>query len=393
VLYEHCAIYGEYQKAIKNKMNVDVIFDQYFQDGYPQFRNSSTDKWKQAVQYVCTTYMTNFLNSLRFPFENRLQRFIRCYLNSNYNVDNKFLATTIKNCIIYGYPFTVENIEKVYHIDEIMVEITKYNTSVTNKHQLAGLLQDFITQERKFLLLGEDYEDYPLPVEDPQIRHSSRRPQTTVLQHKQLDAEILATTVISDDWIQKHYTNIVVYYFRILKRMEVMNNINPKLFTIAPISNVRRHFLTIDGRILYELLRKSGLIEDGVSEDTFDASEYFQSYFQTDELINNEDYLFDNLLMTDGISLCTHFTRQQEDSTIYNNDRDSQFYTDEMEHNDYETYSRKIAIDPGRTNIIYGVERVFNPNTNSYDNKVYKMTRKQYYCKAGNTYIYIYIYI
>ena len=120
----------------------------------------------------------------------------------------------------------------------------------------------------------------------------------------------------------------------------------------------------------------------------------WQEYFNLDKLLTKNQikkgYKFANHIETDGSSIC--FMMETPGIRLskkeMKNKRTHKKQKIELEDNKYNDLSeikseeadRTIAIDPGRTNIIYSVES--NKNT-STKHKIYKFTRKQYYQQSG----------
>jgi hypothetical protein len=148
---------------------------------------------------------------------------------------------------------------------------------------------------------------------------------------------------IDYNWIQKNSSTIVKYFWKILKFLE--KNEDSKKFSIAPIQRIRRHFLTIDSRILYYMMREANLIDSKVTLKNFsdNKEEYFGIVFKLHKIRKLSKGQFTYLIQTDAVSLNVHFRRPKASSNA---------------SHEPQNFSRKIAIDPGRSNIIFGVERL-----------------------------------
>lgn len=91
--------------------------------------------------------------------------------------------------------------------------------------------------------------------------------------------------------------------------------------------------------------------------------DHWKSIFKINSL-EGQNNKFTGTIETDGISLCTHFMRPKnlcDESVIKITNKD-----------------RIIAIDPGRVNIFFGVEKKEDGTI-----IIYKLTRKQYYNESG----------
>ena len=168
---------------------------------------------------------------------------------------------------------------------------------------------------------------------------------------------------ITFTWLGNNMNTIVKYYWDILKYMEQYED--TKRFNIAPISRIKRHFLTIDTEILYGLMVNVNLIDKKVKRSDFSAlkDEHFGSVFNLKGLTNG---VFSYMVETDGVSVCIHFKKPKDKSKTGKKDMSKA--------------KRVIGIDPGRTNLIYGVEKLEDGSL-----KNYKLTRMQYYISSGMT--------
>lgn len=163
---------------------------------------------------------------------------------------------------------------------------------------------------------------------------------------------------INKMWLKQNIAILVYFNYEALKQFEEWNL---KLFTLAPVTSIRKHFMVIDNTILYSLMKDNGIIEN-ITIETFMKSKeiHWNNIFQ----INKSKGQFSYFIETDGISICFHYLKDKKESN-------------EISSKEYRKAKKIIAIDPGRTNLMYGVEKD--------NNKTYKLTRKQYYHEAGIT--------
>lgn len=91
--------------------------------------------------------------------------------------------------------------------------------------------------------------------------------------------------------------------------------------------------------------------------------DHFRSIFRLNGLCKGE---FSHMIETDGVSACFHFKVQRKEDNLSHRDL-----------KDPSKYKRVIAIDPGRSNLIVGVEK------KNDDHQIYKLTRNAYYTSAG----------
>lgn len=159
-------------------------------------------------------------------------------------------------------------------------------------------------------------------------------------------------------YLEKHMKEVVTYYYYISKYIEEFSD--SKKFTLAPICNIKTHFIKIDTRILYFLMRSNGLFDSNWKNFQPFRDIHWDTIFNIKE--SRRPY-FTHLIETDGISIHIHFRKVKENRNI--NHRRTE--------ND-----RIIAIDPGRNNLLYGVEEKQDGTI-----KTYKLTKKEYYNKCG----------
>ena len=134
--------------------------------------------------------MTNFKNSLVFPFDRRQKAYVIRWCGNN-NIDES-QAYPIR-CAINGWKCKTEVV-----LDAInFVEEERYLLGIENKAEL------------------------------------------------------------SYEWLKTHPTDVLKYYFHILSCNEKEED--ARKFTLAPVSRIKNHFMTIDTKILYHLTRNCGL--------------------------------------------------------------------------------------------------------------------------------------
>jgi hypothetical protein len=145
-----------------------------------------------------------------------------------------------------------------------------------------------------------------------------------------------------------------------------------KLYHLAPVCGLRNHFITIDTKILYYLLKSSNLVNVKIEDFYSNSVKYYHwnKIFKVPKHTNSRE--FDYMVDTDGVSACFHFeflVQEFQSKLDYKFEAKDKFMFDNC---------RVIAIDPGRNNIVYGVERLPDGS-----DKVYKLTRREYYAKTG----------
>lgn len=160
-------------------------------------------------------------------------------------------------------------------------------------------------------------------------------------------------------WLGTHMENVVRYFYHILQFMETLDD--GKCFTLAPLCRIKCHFLTIDTTVLWEMMKNIGLTNAKKADFMEMRDEHFGSVFRLKGLCSGK---FSQMVETDGVSVCFHF----QVSRIVN----------EVGNRELKRADRVIAIDPGRTNLVYGVEELPDRKV-----RTYKLTRGEYYTSAG----------
>ena len=245
----------------------------------------------QAIVYASKKYMTNFKNSLVYPFDRR-QKFYISRWCEKYGIDES-QAYPIR-CAINGWNCKTEVV-----FDAI----------------------NFVEEERDLLGIENKAE-------------------------------------MSFEWLKSHPNNVLKYYFHILS----CNEEDAKRFHLAPISRIKNHFMTIDTKILYNLMKNCGLYTGDEKEFRTSKEEKFESCFEYKKLCRKKHFSY--LLETDGTAVCLHFQSpkpKKSNITFPINP------------------TRIIAIDPGRCNLMFGVEDT------PKGRKTYKLTRSMYYNSSGMT--------
>ena len=175
------------------------------------------------------------------------------------------------------------------------------------------------------------------------------------------EKQILGNTApITRKWLKAHPENVVKYYHNILYITEQLPDV--KKFTLAPICKIKSHFLNLDTKSLQGILTQTHQIKKMTEKEFMkDRDTYWNMTFNYKKLSKKE---FFYMIQTDGVSACVHFLQPKISKPI--------------EKKIFSSEQRVIAIDPGRTNLIYGVEELSNGEV-----KTYKLTRQSYYNQSG----------
>jgi len=164
---------------------------------------------------------------------------------------------------------------------------------------------------------------------------------------------------ISFEWLKKHPKEVLRYYYHILCCNELDEE--SRKFTLAPVSRIKNHFMTIDSKILYSMAKKCLMYNGTEQEFRYLKEKYFKECFNYKKLCHKRTFSF--LLETDGTSVCLHFHSPKQ-------------LKSEISYPSSE--GRIIAIDPGRCNLIFGVEEMPDGTV-----KKYKLRRSTYYNSSG----------
>ena len=167
---------------------------------------------------------------------------------------------------------------------------------------------------------------------------------------------------ISEEWLKGNRNTILRYFWVILKYLETIDT--AKKFSLAPIHTISSHFLMIDTTVLYYMSRDAGIIPENLKYEEFNSQKqvYFRKIFKFKE---SKKYIFTEKIQTDGVSVCFHYRLPKP--------KKENIEIKKVEH------ERMIGVDPGRSNLIFGVEKT------STGLQTYRLTRNEYYCAAGMT--------
>eukprot|EP00624_Nannochloropsis_granulata_P001739 evm.model.NODE_18525_length_10442_cov_17.100555.1 len=180
----------------------------------------------------------------------------------------------------------------------------------------------------------------------------------------------------------KSLENMILPYLHHILEFYRTSGTGSKGFSIAPVCKMKRHFLTIDTAVLYELLKNVAKEVDpklcpewltalgNLTKKAFFHKENAGSQKIAWDVTFNIDGLrkrrtFGRQINTDGVSMTVHFQvikRQRK-----RHQKRIQGRPDE--------YIHIVAIDPGRVNLVAALD--------SSIHKTGRLTRGKYYSKAG----------
>lgn len=166
--------------------------------------------------------------------------------------------------------------------------------------------------------------------------------------------------VISETWKRAHVPNIIRYYYSMIRQL---NDWGASSFSIAPVVSIRQIFASFDTSSLYFLFKALGL-GDNITKKSFaeNAAAHWRSVFDIDRLSAHE---FTGIIDTDGVSVCIHFRVPKARAEV------------PLPAPDTKTCP-VIAIDPGRSNMIYAVRKLPDGSI-----RTDKLSRKTYYKQSG----------
>jgi hypothetical protein len=170
---------------------------------------------------------------------------------------------------------------------------------------------------------------------------------------------------VDKEWIEDASNLSTMLKYNVLLNRYYQDNELP-LFNIIPVCKVRRHFITIDTSCLHGLMTDLELVKCNL--ETFMAlrDEQWKSFLHTNRLQSSKN-TFTGTIETDGVSICTHFTKPKEE----NPGKKKQFKYDAKTQ-------RVVGFDTGRSNICCAAEELEDGTIRSFN-----LTRKQFYQESG----------
>ena len=293
----------------------------FVEKGFPKI--DKLEGITNAVLYAARTYRTSFLNSLWCAFDVRQKYLIKAWLIDN-GLDEGILHAV--KCAINGW------------------DCNTAATLLSNNEDLV----EFIGKQREILGLAGQVNSNSQPWDK-----------------------------IDDAWLRIHPQEVVMFYWKTLQYLESLTlkyqdepEKQPRLFTLCPMCTIKRHFIIIDSRVLYYLMRDAGIIGREWTRNEFEKKEaadvHFRNLFKVDKLASKKN-TFSRMIQTDGVSACVHFARYETAPSV-TAEEGSRDFSDE----------RLIGLDGGRINIVMAVEKLDDDNF-----KIYRLTRGEYYERAG----------
>jgi hypothetical protein len=179
------------------------------------------------------------------------------------------------------------------------------------------------------------------------------------------DGEVVDKVWLESDGNLLNVLRYYVYLNRLRETSATQDTPRWKAFDIVPMARIRRRFITLDADGLFGVLKECRLVGGSMTCFRANIMDHWHSILNI-QALQGQHCTFSGTIDTDGISLCTHFLRPK-------GSLDAATDTIHITPDD-----RVIAIDPGRSNIFYAVEKLPNGEV-----KRWKLTRAQYYHDAG----------
>ena len=363
---------------------VQDVFENEFYD-YPHIQRNRGDC--QAITIAAARYSTNFKTSVLHSFLTRQKGFIGTWLAQQQRLDKQEgeLKKNLKRLhddILKMDPYDAKRhlLEKkiMHHEEEIKTRREMFKNRQRQWDEVSAFtIQCAIngwkdgsqrprTRKRKRHRNDEDEAASPIPTQVPAFIAQER-----ALLGNPTDFEITGKTNLK--MLLRYLFHILEFY----REHGVGSG-----FSLAPVCQIKRHFMTIDTTVLYELLKnvatkaESGCPEWLVPVRNKSLKELFQDSSLVDSLWRttfNLDGLrrrrkFGRQIDTDGVSMVAHFNvtfRKRDKHTKRLRQRQAA----------QQASARVIAIDPGRSNLVTAFD--------SANSRITTLTRRAYYHKAG----------
>jgi len=188
---------------------------------------------------------------------------------------------------------------------------------------------------------------------------------------------------VSKEFLLKDTRLVMSYYFHILKFYTDTDR--GKKFRLAPLCQIKNHFLTIDDVVLRDNLILIN-VRKKASETKIDFPKWISDHLDRKDMsqsvwkaVFNYDGLrrrrtFSRRVDTDGTRVCFHFQiTKKKKQKMRPRERNKKTCNMEPQTNDQKT--RVIAIDPGRVNLVMAYD--------CSEDRYYRLTRGYYYRATG----------
>ena len=324
-IYRQCFNVGVGQIRTEVKP-VKKVYDTYFKDFPIDFKKRGNTYFAgitYAYDYSVTTYMTNFSNYLVYTFENRQKQYIREWCKKN-SIEEYHKV----RCLINGWTKR-----------KIPTSLENFTVAVGESHrENYPDMTDEEVEERAlvFWAIMTEEEKYQY-VE--QVKHENPIVQAFIKEQRDLLGNPVYVNVF---WLKTSLNTLVKYYWALEPDCS-------KKHTVAPICKIKRHNLVIDKIILEQMLHtlEKSLDQNAKKKKNIVWAEIFK--------FPNRKEQYKDFLTTDGVTVSFHYLIPKKKAKP-------------------PVQTNVVAIDPGRSNLMYCVRD---------DQKTFSLNRHQYYNKTG----------
>jgi hypothetical protein len=366
--FNECFLQGLKKTSKKSKSDFTIVkdvFENEFHE-YPIIERTRGDI--QAITIAAARYGTNLKTSAKHAFMARQKAFVRFWLQYH-ELESEEVSAYHVQCLINGWvrPRVQRKRKRKKdgedNSEEIPAEVLAF---IKQERQLLNNPNDFSITDGtsvEFLLLPYIYHilEFYRVYGNSAATRSSNDSTTTM--------EPTPTCMEVDEKVEEE------------KGKTAGPRASSKGFSIAPVCKIKRHFMTIDTTVLFELLKnvageadpkicpdwltalgKMSLVEfrktenEGLQKIAWDAT------FNIDGLRKRRT--FGRQIDTDGVSMTVHFNVTKRHRARHQKRIQRQ----------PDKYKRIIAIDPGRVNLVTALD--------SSTHKIRTLTRNEYYSKA-----------
>jgi hypothetical protein len=181
----------------------------------------------------------------------------------------------------------------------------------------------------------------------------------------------------TDVWRKEHPAAVVRYFYRILRAIPADDK-RARRFTLAPVASVKRHFVTLDARVLCSLLHS---VKPGLVKSATPGRAWAAAFKGLDKLVRGGAWERDATVQTDGVSLCVRMIqpggakatpaksapRRKRQRVAAPTDTVAMHATDVV-----------LAVDPGRRTLMHCVARR-SDGTDAF----YKLSAQAFYHHSG----------
>ena len=168
---------------------------------------------------------------------------------------------------------------------------------------------------------------------------------------------------VTINWLKTNPYQVIRFYAYILSKLAP----DEKCFNLLPLTQIKNHYVTLDSQCFIGLFKDLNLLRKDVKEEDI-TLEYLSSVFK---IPRSSKGTFTKTIQTDGTSICFHFKRRKVVQSKEVLEKHIQQTKELFKDKDV----RKLACDPGRDCIYTIIEEG--------SNKVWKLSRKEYYSTAG----------